>query len=158
MHQPNSIMPSALHRGEVCRRIKLKLLDIINWLPIRMMYRPSSIIRNRCRLFERKRSPIGWLTGVGLCTTTSRLTELREILQQPTEQNQQQTYHNNKQNRINNRHVTTTSRTKSTTDLSQQWTEPNQQQTYRNNKQNRINNRHVAATDKTESTTDTPEQ
>jgi hypothetical protein len=49
-----------------------------NWLPTRMMYRHNSILRNRCRLFETKRSPIGWPTGVGLRTTTPRLTRLRE--------------------------------------------------------------------------------
>jgi hypothetical protein len=126
MHQPNSIMPSALRRGEVCRRIKLKLLDITNWLPIKMMYHPNGIMGNRCRLFERKRSPIGWSTGVGLRTTTPRLTGLREMPQQRTKPDQQQTCRNNEQNRINNIHAATTNKTESTTDTPQQPTKSNQ--------------------------------
>jgi hypothetical protein len=120
MHQPNSIMLSALHRGEVCRRIKLKLLDMTNWLPIRMTYCPNSIMRNRCRLFERKRSPIGCPTVVGLRTTTPRLRWLREMPQQRKKPNQQQTCHDNQQNRIKNRHVATANRTGPTTGMSQQ--------------------------------------
>jgi hypothetical protein len=42
--RPNSMMPSALRRVEMCRRIKLKLLDIIKRLPIRMMYRLNSMM------------------------------------------------------------------------------------------------------------------
>jgi hypothetical protein len=36
----------------MCQRIKLKLVDMTNWPPIRMMYRPNFIMRNHCRLFE----------------------------------------------------------------------------------------------------------
>jgi hypothetical protein len=64
-------------------------------MPIRIMYHPNGILWNRCRLFETKRSPIGWPTGVGLRRTTARLTELREMPQQPTEPNQRQTCRNN---------------------------------------------------------------
>jgi hypothetical protein len=53
-----------------------------NWLPIRMMYRPNVILGNRCRLFEAKRSSIGWPTSVELRMTTPRLTGLREMPQQ----------------------------------------------------------------------------
>jgi hypothetical protein len=74
-----------------------------NWLPIRMIYRLNSIMRNRCQLFECKRSPIGWPTSVKLRTTTPRSTRLHEMLQQRTEWDQQQSCLNNEQNRINNR-------------------------------------------------------
>jgi hypothetical protein len=36
-------------------------------------------LRNRCRLFERQTIPIAWPTGVGLRTTTPRLTRFREM-------------------------------------------------------------------------------
>jgi hypothetical protein len=36
MHGPSSIVPSALGRDKVFQRMKLKLLDLTNWLPIRM--------------------------------------------------------------------------------------------------------------------------
>jgi hypothetical protein len=92
-----------------------------------MMYRPNSIMWNRCQLFEMKRSAIGWPIDVRLLTTTPRLTMQREIPQQPRESNQQHTCQNNKQNRINNRYTRTANKTRSKTYMSQQSTEPNQQ-------------------------------
>jgi hypothetical protein len=49
-----------------------------------------------------------------------------DMPQQLTEPDQQQTWQNDKQSRINNRHAATTNRTGSTTDMPQQLTEPNQ--------------------------------
>jgi hypothetical protein len=103
-----------------------------NWIPIRMTYRPNDILLNRCRLFERRRSPLEWPTDVGLRMTTSRLTGLREMPQQRTKSNQQQTCRNNQQNRINNGHVAITNKIESTTDMPQQATQSNQQQTCHN--------------------------
>jgi TPR repeat protein len=44
MQRPNPVMLCVLRRGEVFRRMKLKLHDITNLLPIKIMHRLSSIM------------------------------------------------------------------------------------------------------------------
>jgi hypothetical protein len=52
IHGPNSIVPSALGRGEVFQRMKLKLLDLTNLLPIGMMHHPQNIMPSALRTVE----------------------------------------------------------------------------------------------------------
>jgi hypothetical protein len=104
-------------QGRSVPKNQLKLLDITNWLPIKMMYRHNDIPWNCSRLFETKLSPIGCPTGVGLPTTTPRLTRLREMPQQRIKPNQQQTCRNNEQNQMNNRHAGTPNKIQSTRDM-----------------------------------------
>jgi hypothetical protein len=52
--------------------------------------------------------------------------------EQQTKPDRKQTYRNNQQNRINNRHAATTNETRSKTSMTQQQTKPDQKQTHCN--------------------------